>query len=374
MLRSEISTSHEGTVPVAVRRGGSRGDLEAGSRADVSRGATIYDVAREAGVATSTVSRAFSNPDRVNALTREHVEDVAQRLGYAPNPLARALHSGRTRTAALLVPDITNPHFFGIIRGAERRANTAGFTLVLVETEESGEREARHVERLTRGVDGFVLASSRMPSRVIREMGRSHLLSLVNREVSGVTSTVVDPADGSRQIVEHLHSLGHRSLVYLSGPRTSWLGARRWRFLSTSARRLHMRATRLGPFPPATYGGSPAADAGLGTGATALVAHNDLLAIGVLNRLATRGVSVPTDVSVVGYDNIFGSDFCSPPLTTVAGPFERAGASAVELLLASLETRNRTGAPRFVSLPSHLVVRASSGPPGRATTASRASE
>jgi DNA-binding LacI/PurR family transcriptional regulator len=325
------------------------------------RAATIYEVAREAGVATSTVSRAFSQPGRVNVRTRERVTEVARRLGYAPNPMARALHSGKTQTAALLVPDITNPHFFGIIRGAERRASTAGMTLVLVETEESGEREAKHVERLARGVDGFVLASSRLPSRSIRELAAAHLLSLVNRDVDGVTSTVIDPAEGSRQLVEHLHSLGHRSLVYLSGPRNSWLGARRWRFLSGAARRLGMTAERLGPFPPAAYGGAAAADAGTGTNATALVAHNDLLAIGVLSRLAERGVAVPGDVSVVGYDNIFGSDFCSPPLTTVAGPAERAGGTAVDLLVAALETRRRDEERRFVSLPSHLVVRASSG-------------
>lgn len=326
------------------------------------QGVTIYQVAREAGVATSTVSRAFSNPQRVNPRTRAHVEATARRLGYTPNPLARALHTGRTRTAALLVPDITNPHFFGVIRGAERRANTAGFTLVLVETEESGEREARHVERLARSVDGFVLASSRMPDRAVRELARSRLLSLVNRDVEGVTSTVIDPSDGSRQIVEHLHSLGHRSVVYLSGPRNSWLGAKRWRALSTAARRLGVDAARLGPFPPAVHGGAAAADAGLGSGATALVAHNDLLAIGVLGRLAERSVSVPGDVSVVGYDDIFGADFCSPPLTTVAGPIERAGSSAMDLLLAALETRSRDEGRQFVSLPSHLVVRASTGP------------
>lgn len=339
-----------------TRHGGEAG------RDPIPRAATIYAVAREAGVATSTVSRAFTDPTRVNVRTREHVEEVARRLGYSPNPLARALHSGRTRTAALLVPDITNPYFFGIIRGAERRANTRGFTLVLVETEESGEREAKHVKRLAQSVDGFVLASSRLTNRMIRDLATSHLLSLINRNVEGVTSTVIDPAEGSRQIVDHLHSLGHRSLVYLSGPRTSWLGARRWRFLSTAARRLGMEAARLGPFPPAMYGGAAAADAGLGTDSTALIAHNDLLAIGVLSRLAARGLSVPADVSMVGFDDIFGSDFCSPPLTTVSGPVERAGATAVDLLLAALETRTRDEERRFVSLPSHLVIRASSGP------------
>src|SRR5690625_2598297 len=108
---------------------------------------TVYDVAREAGVAASTVSRAFGNPRRVNAATRGHVLEVAERLGYRPNPLAAALQSGRTATLAMLVPDIANPHFFGTIRGAERRAGAAGITFILGFTEESAETERTQIER-----------------------------------------------------------------------------------------------------------------------------------------------------------------------------------------------------------------------------------
>jgi DNA-binding LacI/PurR family transcriptional regulator len=181
---------------------------------------------------------------------------------------------------------------------------------------------------------------------------------LLNREVDGVSSVVVDPDDGSRQIVEHLASLGHRSLAYLAGPLTSWVGARRWRALAAAARSRGMTATRLGPFQPAVVSGPAAADASLGSGATALVAHNDLLAIGMLRRLAERGVRVPEQVSVVGYDDIFGADFCSPPLTTLAGPHEKAGRAAVDVLVAALETRTEAQVRR-VTMPSYLVIRAS---------------
>ncbi|MGH3318617.1 MAG: LacI family DNA-binding transcriptional regulator, partial [Streptosporangiaceae bacterium] len=276
------------------------------------RGPTIYDVAEQAGVATSTVSRAFSNPDRVNATTREHVLDVAKRLGYRPNPLARSLPSGRTRTVALLVADITNPHYFEMIRGAERRAKAAGLTLILVNTEESAQTERNQIERLSRSVDGFILASSRMSDETIRGLQADYNIALVSRELDGLPSVEVDHVEGCQQIVQHLASLGHRSVVFLAGPRVSWLALHRWRAIFGAAKRLGMRATKLGPFSPTVSSGGAAADAALGCGATAVVAYNDLLAIGALRRFADRGVAVPGDISVVGFDDIFASDLCTP--------------------------------------------------------------
>lgn len=322
---------------------------------------TIYDVAREAGVATSTVSRALANPERVNARTREHVLEVAERLGYRTNPIARALPSGRTRTMALFVSDVTNPHFFGIIRGAEQQTRAAGCTLILGDTEESGEVESANIDRLSGAVDGFVIAASRMSDKEIRQLSARHRLTLISRQVEGVPSVIVDHEDGTRQIIEHLGSLGHRSVVYLAGPRRSWLATKRWQVIAATARRLGMSAARLGPFPPAVCGGGAAADAAIGHGATAAIAHNDLLAIGMLRRFADRGVRVPADISVVGYDDIFGADFCSPPLTTLAGQFDEAGRLAVGLLLRAGDGARSRAADQVV-LPSHLVIRGSTGP------------
>lgn len=353
---STISTSG-GNEPPRPRRPG------------VPKSVTIHDVAAAAGVAASTVSRAFANPQRVNSRTREHVLAVARQLDYRPNPHARALPTGRTATVALLVPDITNPHFFDLIRGAERQARAAGYTLVLGDTEESARLEARHVERLAPAVDGFLLASSRLTDRQIHDIAARHPLVLINRQADGVPSVVTDQYDGSRQIVEHLASLGHQRVAYLSGPRESWVGQWRWRALSDAAHRLNLGASRLGPFPP-SLAGAAAADAGLGSGATALIAHNDLMAIGMLRRLAGRGVAVPADVSVVGYDDIFGADFCSPPLTTLAGPREDAGRALVDILLDHLDPLARDATAdhrsRRVVLPTHLAIRASTGPARRA--------
>jgi LacI family transcriptional regulator len=321
---------------------------------------TLADVAEAAGVAVSTVSRAFSNPGRVNAETLDHVRAVAARLGYRPNQAARALGSGKTSMLGLIVSDITNPHFFTLIRGAERHAAAAGYTLLLGDTQQSPRTESQVVDRVLGSVDGLLIAASRLPTSQLRTYASEKPLVLVNREAEGISSVVTDHADGPRQLVEHLHSLDHRDLVFLSGPRESWSGAKRWSAIERTAQALGMSATRLGPFPPSIEGGPAAADAAIGTGATAMIAHNDLLAIGILRRLAERGVDVPAQVSVAGFDDIFGADFCKPPLTTLAAPLEDAGRAAVELLFQA-RGQVKAAAQRLV-VPSHLEIRQSSGP------------
>jgi DNA-binding LacI/PurR family transcriptional regulator len=317
---------------------------------------TLHDVAREAGVAVSTVSRAMSDPERVNVATRERVQAVARELGYRPNRLPHALPTERTGTLAVLVPDITNPHNFGLVRGAEAQARAAGSILIIADTQGGPELEAAHLDRLASSVDGFVLASSRLPDADLQSLAERSPVVLFNRRVEGLASLVMDSADGSRQIVEHLLALGHRSLAYLAGPSAAWSDAERWRALSGHAEAAGARIVRCGPFDPTLDGGPAAADVGMATGATALIAFNDLLAIGVLRWLGERGVAVPGEVSVVGYDDIFGADFCSPPLTTVAGPVDEAGRTLVDVLLAG-----RVPGPA-ITLPTHLRVRRSTGP------------
>src|SRR4051812_22597962 len=321
------------------------------------RAVTLQDIAREAQVAVSTASRALSDPQRVSARTREQVQEVARRLGYRPNRLARALPTGRTGMLAVLVPDITNPHHFGLLRGAEAQARAAGSTLVIADTQEEAELELAHLDRLGSALDGVVLGASRLDEEALRELAGRLPVVLFNRRVDGLPSVVTDSVDGSRQIVEHLVALGHRSIAYLAGPGASWSDSERWRGLSTAAEAAGVRLVRCGPFSPTLASGPAAADIGLATGATALVAFNDLLAIGVLRRLGERGLAVPDRISVVGYDDIFGADFSPPPLTTVAAPVAEAGRLLVDVLLSG-----RTPAPEL-TLPTSLLVRASTGPP-----------
>src|SRR5207342_1887477 len=202
--------------------------------------------AEAAGVAASTVSRAFSRPQRINHRTREHVLRVAEELGYVPNPTAQALGSGRTRTIALLVPDITNPYFSGVIKGAERAAAAAGLTLVLGDTQENAATEEQLIRRLGPAVDGFVLSASRLPDDELRRASALNPIALVNRATPGLACVVADFDAGTRQIVDHLASLGHDALVFLGGPSESWSGARRWAGLRAAAEDRGMQATRFG--------------------------------------------------------------------------------------------------------------------------------
>ncbi|ASR55119.1 LacI family transcriptional regulator [Cellulomonas sp. PSBB021] len=327
------------------------------------RAATLRDVAERSGVAVSTASRALTKPGRVSEATAQRVLDAARELGYSASAAGRALSSGRTWTVALVVPDITNPFFFGVIRGTQSRLREGGYAHVLVDTEESVEAEERALRSLRRSVDGVILAASRLDDdSLVRWSGDIPLVTL-NRTFPALTSpsVVIDTPSGAVQALEHLASLGHRRVAYAGGPRTSWSDGRRRTALAEAARRLGVELTALGPYAPQREAGPAAADAVVQSGATGVLAFNDLLAFGMLERLEHRGVRVPDEMSVVGCDDVFGADLVRPSLTTVRAPLEKAGHHAAELLLASLDpVHPRAGAP--VELPTHLVVRESSGP------------
>ncbi len=322
---------------------------------------TIHQVAARCGVSISTVSRALSHPERVNAVTRAMVLATATELGYQPSPQARALLTGRSMTIVLMVPDITNPFFFDLIRGAQHRAAAAGYTQVLVDTEESPELESAHLAASVKSADGVVLAASRLPNDALAAAAARLPLVLINRTVPRVASVSIDTPRGFTQALDHLVGLGHRRLAYVSGPRSSVSNERRWRALDEAARRAQVSITRVGPFPPTREAGAAAADAAVDAAATGVLAFNDLLALGILRRLADRGIDVPRDMSLVGCDDIFGADFCAPPLTTIRAPIEAAGHRATELLLEQLGP-TRAPTPRGDLLTASLTVRGSTGP------------
>jgi LacI family transcriptional regulator len=326
------------------------------------RRVTIHDVAAQAGVAASTVSRALSNPGRVNRATRARIEEIARAMNYVPNVQARALTSGRTETIAVLVSDVTNPFYFGLIRGAQQQLKAAGYAQLLIDTEDSAELEAHLLHKMRQSIDGAILAASRLPESALAAAAAEIPLVTVNRNVPGVQSVVIDSPDGVSQATEHLVSLGHRHIVYVSGPATSWANEARWRAMRAAMARHGLTATKIGPFGATRPSAPAAADSLLNTGATACIAFNDMLAIGMLIRLNERGVRVPADISVVGCDDIFGADFCHPPLTTLTAPIERAGQVAVAMLLARLSNTAGGTVRRQVVLPTHLTVRDSTGP------------
>lgn len=328
----------------------------------MDRPATIHDVAALCGVAASTVSRALSNPDRVNFRTRERIQAAAAQLNYIPNSQAKALSSGQTRAVAVLVADITNPFYFDIIRGTQLQLKAAGYTQLLVDTEESEEVEANTLEQLRRTADGVILTASRLSDDILAAGAAKLPMVTINREVKGIPSVILDTPAATNQALDHLISLGHRRIVYIAGPDASRSSQRRWQSLTAAAEERRVELGSLGPFAPRTYSGAAAADAAVHSGASACIVFNDLIAIGMLQRLRERGVRVPEDMSIVGCDDIFGADFCSPPLTTVTAPVEQAGRVAVTMLLSQISPSFGTAPRRYSVLPTHLTIRSSTGP------------
>ena len=328
------------------------------SRPADARAVTIYDVARAAAVAPSTVSRAFSRPGRVNAATAERIRTVADELGYRANPLARALSTARSRMIALVVSDVANPFYSEIIRGAQATAAQAGYTILLADAQESDRLERSALERALPVVDGVVLGGSRMSDSAIRMIAKQKPVVVLNRAVVDVPCVVPDNAGGTRRAVEHLSRLAHDSLTYVAGPEASWADGMRWRSLQDAAADLQLKVRRIGPFSPDVPGGVRAAEELAAAPPTAVIAYNDQLAIGLIRGLATRGIRVPDHVSVIGFDNIGAAELITPGLTTVAAPLHLEGATATKHLLAMIEgAQSRTGSPMV--LPVRLVERGS---------------
>jgi LacI family transcriptional regulator len=199
-----------------------------------------------------------------------------------------------------------------------------------------------------------------MPDTTIRMLAKQKPMIVLNREVRGVPSVVPDNARGGRRLVEHLAGLGHESVVYVRGPEASWADGARLRAVRESAHELSVGAHQIGPFAPTVAGGMEAVAQLVEHDATAVIAYNDLMAIGVLLGLRDLGFAVPADVSVAAFDNIFVSALVQPPLTTIAAPLPHMGRTAVRALMAMIGGTGPHVERGFV-LPVRLVVRGSTG-------------
>lgn len=333
------------------------GDTSSGTR---TAAPTIYDVAKAAGVSPSTVSRALSRPGRVSFETAERIRKVALELGYHTKSISRTLPEQTTKMLGLLVADIANPVYLGMIRGAERTARELDYSMLLVETQENERYEMQLLERLMPVVDGIILGASRLPDVDIRRIAKQIPLVVLNRQVGQVTSVSSDNLRAVKRAVEHLGEFGHRSITYLAGPENSWSDGVRWRGLREASMELDLRVRRLGPYTPSIKGGAQAAQEWMERPTTAVLAYNDLMAIGFMRQLALNGVDVPRDVSVIGFDNISEASLIRPRLTTMAAPQVTLGATAVNHLLRQRRQTVEEGDP--VLLPVRLMTRESTGP------------
>jgi DNA-binding LacI/PurR family transcriptional regulator len=322
---------------------------------------TIKDVARVAGVSPATVCRALTTPELVRAPTRARVVQAAHDLGYSPNRAARGLITGRTGNLGLIVPDLANPFFPSVVKGIQARAREAGYTVFLADTDEDASVEAELVRALSKQVDGMVLCSPRMIEDELRSIAGDKPMVMLNRRVGRIPSVTVDNVGGMRQAVAHLTALGHRRIAYAGGPRSSWSNRERLRGLRAVAPSAGVQLVEIGNFTPQFASGLAAADLVLAADVSAVIAYNDVMALGLLNRLRARSVNAPTDISVIGIDDVALAAMIDPPLTTVALPKQQIGRCGVDLLLALMENPDRVGVARR-ELDTQLMVRGSTGP------------
>ncbi|MBL1066587.1 LacI family DNA-binding transcriptional regulator [Streptomyces sp. 7-21] len=332
---------------------------------------TLRDVARASGVHVSTVSRALSTPHLVRAETRERVLAVAAELGYRPNHTARALTTGRTRNLGLIVADIANPFFPPLIKAAQSRARLHGYQVFLADTDENPRAEEELIRTLGQQVDGLVLVSPRLSNAVLSRTGGDLPVVLVNRRSRAHATVLMDVAHGATLAVEHLAALGHRRLAVATGPKGSWTGSQLRRAAERAAAARGLALSVLGPVPPTEDGGTAAAGDLLRTGATGVIAYNDLVAVGLIEGLAARGAGVPGDVSVVGVDDSATGRLSRPRLTTIAMPTTAAGHAAVDLLIQAIEPPDgegggtagaAAGGAAETTLGTALIVRESTAP------------
>ena len=325
-----------------------------------SRDVTVRDVAARASVSPATVSRVFTRPQSVSLSTRQRVLAAAEELHYTPHPVARSLARARTGNIGLVVPDIAVAFSSVVVKAVAQRARQDGHALFVADSDDCAADEVRLARAMAPQVDGLLLLSPTMADDDLRGLGAAVPLVTVNRQLAGVPAVLMTSGLATAHALEHLHALGHRRLVYLSGPE-NWSNAARARAFAETCARLGLPGDVLGPFEPTFSAGVRAADLVLAGQATGVLAYNDDVAVGVLSRLADRGVPVPGRLSVVGFDDTALASMVTPRLSTVRLPIGAAGVVAVTLL-ADLLRGDDVAARGPVELPAELVVRASSGP------------
>ena len=320
---------------------------------------TSVDVARAAGVSQSTVSLVFSGKGRgrVSEATQELVRRRARELGYRPNVAAQALRLGSSRAVALLVPDITNPFFSRVLRGAQRAAQAAGYTVALVDTANDRRWEAQSFEALRAGpVDGYLLFEVSAPEA----LGPDENVVLVEAEAPRRPSVRFDAESGAAAAFAHFVELGHRRIGHLAAafdaPTFHLREAARRRVLADAGLDPDGQPRALTPI-----GIDDARDAAgplLDEQPTAIFCDDDVIAAGLYLAARERGVRIPRDLSVIGFDDMDFARVLDPALTTVALDAEHLGATAFELLEARMAGRRTR---RRVVLPAELLVRESTG-------------
>jgi LacI family transcriptional regulator, repressor for deo operon, udp, cdd, tsx, nupC, and nupG len=329
---------------------------------------TIIQVAAVAGVSTATVSRVLSHPDRVSLPTRHRVLQVVEELGYRPNVAARSLRTLRAAKILITVPDISNPFFATVIRGAEEAARDAGYAIVLGDTRNNAEVEDQYAEMLARReVDGLIFLGHRLPTSLapifaLRGEGAPIVNACEFSQDLPVPSVHIDNVAAGSDGLEYLIGLGHRRIGIITGPPASPISRDRLEGVTRAAARHHLSG-RLEVLV-GDYSAGSAFDATrtlIESGVSAIFCFSDEMAVGTLSALAEAGLSCPDQVSVLGFDDLPLARFFRPALTSIAQPKEMIGQRAVELLVELLSGNTPV---RQLTLDHQLVVRSSTAPAG----------
>ena len=335
---------------------------------------TIKDVAKQAGVSHSTVSRALHGSPLISDETVERIRQIAGEMGYFPSAAARSLKTKRSRALGVIVSNIDDPFFSEILQGIEEIAQERGYSLLMAASQRDLEREQTIVRDMReRHVDGLIICSasfSASQQRKLLEFGIP--IVVVNNHAAEEYrySIYHDDVDGSRQVARHLIDLGHKKIAYLGNSLSGRITQDR-----LTGYRQEMESAGLSI--PDEYvfevpGGGP--EDGLSAldhfldlpdRPSALFCFNDLMAIGVLKGLQAAGIRVPEDFSVVGFDNILLSAYTNPPLTTLDQPKRYIGAEAARLILELLDqvAGENVDGQEIQKLKGRLLVRQSTAPP-----------
>jgi LacI family transcriptional regulator len=336
--------------------------------------ATLRDVALAAGVHPATASRAL-NPateQRVSRSTKRRVRDAAKALGYQPNALARGLKTHRSMSIAMLVPDLTNPTMPALVSGVERELGANGYSALLADTENDPEMERFKFQALqARHVDGFVIATAHRQDPLLEQAAAAGVpLVLVVRRVDHATipSVTADERSGMDQAVGHLAALGHERVAHIAIPTWTSVGADRLAAFHAAMARYGLPVDERLVVECQSYREDDGA-AGLrdlldrSAPFTAVVAGNDVLALGCYGVMEERGIRCPAELSLVGYNDIPFIRLLRPPLTSVRVPYHDIGREAARLLLERL--REPGTPPKSLSMVPELVPRGSTTEPRR---------
>ena len=327
---------------------------------------TIREVAKRAGVAPITVSRVINGSGYVNEETRRRVEQAIQELDYVPNVLARGLRSRRTHTLGLLVTDITNAFWTTVARGAEDAAMQNGYSVFLCNTDEDIRKQKQYLRALlSHQVEGAIIAPASSDGAALRPLQRARLpFVVIDRRVANVHADLVvgDSVGGARMLVEHLLARGHRRIGHLGGPRGISTADDRERgyreALQAAGVAVDEALVRRGDYKQESGYQQMRALLSRTELPTAVLAANNVLAVGALVALREEGLRVPDDVAIVCFDDLPQASQIDPFLTVAAQPAYDFGATAVRLLLERLADPRRP--PQTVVLPVRLIVRRSS--------------